>query len=283
MRARPGGDTASPERRGAEPGSARSPPAMSRSPAAPGARDRPPGARDRPPGARDHPPGARDRPPGARDRPPGARDHPPGARDRPPGARDRPPGARTSFLIQDILRDGPEGRSSAGAEQLREAGREPGGAGPAPGSSPRDPQAPRASATPRGAGTEAPGETFLSDCAPSGHPMAPRPPRQGKRSRAAFSHSQVIELERKFSHQKYLSAPERAHLARHLQLTETQVKIWFQNRRYKTKRKQVVAGMSRTDSRQEALEFPAMSLLGLRGAWPYLPCLYYVNSWGPSW
>ncbi|XP_056448450.1 LOW QUALITY PROTEIN: homeobox protein Nkx-3.1 [Gadus chalcogrammus] len=59
-----------------------------------------------------------------------------------------------------------------------------------------------------------------------------------KRSRAAFSHLQVLELEKKFNHQKYLSAPERAHLATCLRLTETQVKIWFQNRRYKTKRKQ---------------------------------------------
>ncbi|XP_034548471.1 homeobox protein Nkx-3.1 [Notolabrus celidotus] len=59
-----------------------------------------------------------------------------------------------------------------------------------------------------------------------------------KRSRAAFTHLQVLELEKKFNHQKYLSAPERAHLASTLRLTETQVKIWFQNRRYKTKRKQ---------------------------------------------
>ncbi|KAJ3603479.1 hypothetical protein NHX12_028225 [Muraenolepis orangiensis] len=58
-----------------------------------------------------------------------------------------------------------------------------------------------------------------------------------KRSRAAFTHGQVVELEKKFNHQKYLSAPERAHLATCLRLTETQVKIWFQNRRYKTKRK----------------------------------------------
>lgn len=69
-----------------------------------------------------------------------------------------------------------------------------------------------------------------------------RNPQEGcrkKRSRAAFSHSQVYELERRFNQQRYLSGPERADLAQALKLTETQVKIWFQNRRYKTKRKQL--------------------------------------------
>ncbi|XP_011180950.3 homeobox protein bagpipe [Zeugodacus cucurbitae] len=60
-----------------------------------------------------------------------------------------------------------------------------------------------------------------------------------KRSRAAFSHAQVFELERRFAQQRYLSGPERAEMAKTLRLTETQVKIWFQNRRYKTKRKQI--------------------------------------------
>ncbi|XP_066248042.1 homeobox protein zampogna-like [Euwallacea similis] len=60
-----------------------------------------------------------------------------------------------------------------------------------------------------------------------------------KRSRAAFTHAQVFELERRFSQQRYLSGPERADLAAALKLTETQVKIWYQNRRYKTKRKQL--------------------------------------------
>ncbi|XP_017488488.1 PREDICTED: homeobox protein bagpipe-like [Rhagoletis zephyria] len=60
-----------------------------------------------------------------------------------------------------------------------------------------------------------------------------------KRSRAAFSHAQVFELERRFAQQRYLSGPERAEMAKSLRLTETQVKIWFQNRRYKTKRKQI--------------------------------------------
>uniref|UniRef100_A0A3Q3K7N5 Homeobox protein Nkx-3.2 n=1 Tax=Monopterus albus TaxID=43700 RepID=A0A3Q3K7N5_MONAL len=62
-----------------------------------------------------------------------------------------------------------------------------------------------------------------------------------KRSRAAFSHAQVYELERRFNVQRYLSGPERADLAGALKLTETQVKIWFQNRRYKTKRRQMAA------------------------------------------
>ncbi|XP_058715082.1 homeobox protein Nkx-3.1 [Poecile atricapillus] len=198
-----------------------------------------------------------------------------------PQPRAGPSRPRTSFLIQDILRDGPESAGSGGNAELGAASEERGGASPAAGLPPGGPQPPGASGTSPGPDTDAAVEPFLSGCAPAVHP---RPPRQGKRSRAAFSHSQVIELERKFSHQKYLSAPERAHLARHLQLTETQVKIWFQNRRYKTKRKQVVmSGMSRLDSHQDPPEFPGMSLLSLRGAWPYLPCLYYVNSWSPSW
>ncbi|KAG2455900.1 homeobox protein Nkx-2.5 [Polypterus senegalus] len=63
-------------------------------------------------------------------------------------------------------------------------------------------------------------------------------PRQRKRRkpRVLFSQAQVYELERRFKQQKYLSAPERDHLANVLKLTSTQVKIWFQNRRYKCKR-----------------------------------------------
>nr|AMN92149.1 nk2-1 family homeobox c [Lethenteron camtschaticum] len=57
-----------------------------------------------------------------------------------------------------------------------------------------------------------------------------------RKRRVLFSQGQVYELERRFKQQKYLSAPEREHLASMIHLTPTQVKIWFQNHRYKMKR-----------------------------------------------
>ncbi|KAK4004323.1 hypothetical protein OUZ56_006062 [Daphnia magna] len=57
-----------------------------------------------------------------------------------------------------------------------------------------------------------------------------------RKRRVLFSKAQTYELERRFRQQRYLSAPEREHLANIIHLTPTQVKIWFQNHRYKTKR-----------------------------------------------
>jgi len=61
---------------------------------------------------------------------------------------------------------------------------------------------------------------------------------QRRKRRILFSQAQIYELERRFKQQKYLSAPEREHLANLINLTPTQVKIWFQNHRYKCKRSQ---------------------------------------------
>ncbi|KAJ8683595.1 hypothetical protein QAD02_019387 [Eretmocerus hayati] len=60
--------------------------------------------------------------------------------------------------------------------------------------------------------------------------------RTKRKPRVLFSQTQVYELEQRFKQQRYLSAPEREMLAQSLKLTSTQVKIWFQNRRYKNKR-----------------------------------------------
>ncbi|CAH8491413.1 unnamed protein product [Heterobilharzia americana] len=61
---------------------------------------------------------------------------------------------------------------------------------------------------------------------------------QRRKRRVLFTQAQVYELERRFKQQKYLSAPEREHLSQLINLTPTQVKIWFQNHRYKCKRAQ---------------------------------------------
>ncbi|CAH8443582.1 unnamed protein product [Heterobilharzia americana] len=57
-----------------------------------------------------------------------------------------------------------------------------------------------------------------------------------RKRRILFSKLQTTKLEQCFNEQRYLTASEREHLARILNLTPTQVKIWFQNHRYKMKR-----------------------------------------------
>ena len=59
-----------------------------------------------------------------------------------------------------------------------------------------------------------------------------------KRSRTIFTLVQLEQLESTFSKQQYVAGEERRRLAASLKLTETHVKVWFQNRRIRF-RKQV--------------------------------------------
>ncbi|XP_045569078.1 homeobox protein EMX1 [Salmo salar] len=66
--------------------------------------------------------------------------------------------------------------------------------------------------------------------------------RKPKRIRTAFSPSQLLRLERAFENNHYIVGAERKQLANSLNLSETQVKVWFQNRRTKYKRQKMEEG-----------------------------------------
>nr|XP_055033683.1 NK1 transcription factor-related protein 1 [Misgurnus anguillicaudatus] len=87
-------------------------------------------------------------------------------------------------------------------------------------------------------------QTQQSNSNGQSHPNKPKRKRSGsdsksgkpRRARTAFTYEQLVALENKFKSTRYLSVCERLNLALSLSLTETQVKIWFQNRRTKWKK-----------------------------------------------
>ncbi|XP_037089798.1 homeobox protein HMX3-like [Pollicipes pollicipes] len=89
--------------------------------------------------------------------------------------------------------------------------------------------------------------------------------RRKKKTRTVFSRSQVFQLESTFDMKRYLSSSERAGLAASLHLTETQVKIWFQNRRNKWKR-QLAAELEAANMAHAAQRLVRVPILYHEGA-----------------